>query len=139
MPSASSRATTRAAAAEAVVEAVLPRALGGGVGPAHGIERARDGPHGRIQPRLQRHLRFDHRGAARRLGDPLDVRRQPERPVEVPGQGYHQIRAIGEVEIDGLAGHAGGLCDLRHGDAGVAPPGDECQRGIQNPAGGVGT
>ena len=81
-------------------------------GPAtHAPQRCRSGARHRARvqrptpqdsARLQRHLHFDHRRAARRLGDPLDVRGQAERLVEVPGEGDHQIRAIGEVEIDGL-------------------------------------
>jgi hypothetical protein len=74
-------------------------------------------------------------GAACRVSDPLNLRRQPQFRIEVPGEGDHQLCAVSKVEIDRLPRYTGGSRNLRHRDMRIASFGDERERSVQNAPG----
>jgi hypothetical protein len=73
--------------------------------------------------------------AACRVSDPLNLRRQPQFCIEMPGEGDHQLCAVSKVEIDRLPRHTGGPPNLRHRDMRIASFRDERERCVQNAPG----
>src|SRR5512132_3525240 len=100
-------------------------------GPGHGQDLGEVG-----EPQPQQPLQRLHRRQRTGLGDPAG---EPAAHVMAAGHGHQQAGPVLEVDVEELAGDAGGGGDLGHGDGAHPPLADQAPGGVEDAGAGVAT
>jgi hypothetical protein len=112
--------------------AILPGSFRIRVRPAHAVKSPSNLPNPRIHYRLRRHPSPKCCFAARSVFHLANLAGGSQLPVSMADQSNHQLRAIGEVQIHGLARQACGLGDGLHAHGCSLSAPDKTERRVEN-------